>query len=177
MKTQLKNVRISYPDIFHAGGKFSKFGAQFRFSKEEKIKEQLEDTIDQQGTLAFAVKWPAVKKELLRKGKMLQILEGKDKGYEEDYYINLHTDARPLVVGKNAEVLAEEDNVIYSGCRVNALVDVSAYLHKEFGPIVSTKLLGVQFSKDDTPLAGGAKGDVSDFDVITEGPDDDDIAL
>lgn len=175
MKIQLKDVRLSYPELFEPGKRFGKFSAQFRFNKSSKIKEQIEEAIDEQGAAAFGARWPTVKKSLVAKRKYLSIQDGKEKGYEEDYAISVNSKIRPLVVDRGANPVAASDNVIYPGCRVNVSLDISAYDHKEFGPVVSTKLLGVQFKGDDEPLAGGPVADVADFDVITDGADAEDL--
>lgn len=175
MKITLKNVRISYPDIFSPGKKFGKFGAQFRFDEASGVKEQLEAAIDEQGVLAFAARWPAVKKSLSQKGKLFRINEGADKGYEDKYFISVHNALRPMVVGRNAEPIAEEDRVIYPGCRVDVRLDISAYKHDEYGDVVSVKFLGVQFRGDDTPLTEGVKADITDFEPIADGTDADDL--
>lgn len=175
MKIILKNIRISYPDIFTPGKKFGKYGAQFRFNKDSGVKEQIEKAIEDQGLAAFPKEWEKVKKNLVNKGKLFRINDGEDKGYEEDYFISVHNAARPHVVSRNAEPLSAEDGVIYSGCRVDAWIDVSAYEQKEFGPVVSVKLLAVQFRADDTPYSGGPAVTANDFTPITDGADAPDL--
>lgn len=175
MKTILKNIRISYPDIFTPGKKFGKYGAQFRFNKDSGVKEQIEAAIDEQGVMAFGKEWEKVKKGLVNKGKLFRVNDGEDKDYEEDYFISVHNAGRPHVVGRDAKPLTADDNVIYSGCRVDAWVDVSAYEQKEYGPVVSVKLLAVQFRGDDTPYSGGPSVTANDFTPITDGADAPDL--
>lgn len=167
MKIKIKNVRISYPDIFSPGKKFGKFGAQFRFSNDEP-KETIESALDEVGSETFKAKWPLVKKTLTNKGKLFRVNDGADKGYDEPYFISVHSANRPEVRGRKGEVIAEEDKVIYAGCRVDAILDVSAYEHKEFGSIVSVKLLGVQFRGDAEPYSGSVRADITDFEEITD---------
>lgn len=174
MKLILKNVRISYPDIFTPGKKFGKFGSQFRFDKESGVKEQIENAINEQGLAAFGKEWEKIKKGLVNKGKLFRINEGADKDYDEDYFISVHNAIRPNVVGRDAQPITKEDDIIYPGCRVDAWVDVSAYEQKEYGPVVSVKLLAVQFRKDDTPYSGRTGLMPKDFTPITDGLDDDD---
>lgn len=172
MKLRLTNVRISFPDIFTPGKKYGKFGAQFRFS-DEGIKASLDAAIDSAGSEAFKSKWEATKKTLQAKEKLFRVNSGADKGYDDTYFISVHNALRPEVRGRKGEVLAEEDRVIYPGCRVDAILDVSAYSHDTYGPIVSVKLLGVQFRSDDKSLTGSVRADTADFQPITSDDTDD----
>lgn len=175
MKIKLKNVRISFPEIFKPGVKFNTYGGEFRFSAKSGIKEQLEEAINAEGVSAFGEKWPSIKESLQTKGKMLKVCSGKEKEYSDDFFFRAYNKARPEVRGRNAEVLTFEDRVIYSGCRVDIQLDVSAYQQKVYGPVVSVKLLSVQFRGDDEPLSSAPRAEEADFEKISDGADDDDL--
>ncbi len=175
MKIKLKNVRISFPDIFKPSAKFNKFGAQFRFNEDSGYKALLEDTIDQQGTETWGTKWPAIKKSLIAKEKLFSVRSGAEKDYDEHYFITAHNAVRPEVGGLAAEPITADDRLIYAGCYVDAILGVSAYQHDTYGPVVSVKLLGVQFRKDGKPLGGGERATKADFEEIHAGADDEDL--
>lgn len=174
MKIKLKDVRIAFIDLFEPGKKYGKFGAQFRFSKESGYKDLIENTIDEQGTQAFEVKWGAIKKALYANGKIFKIRDGEEKGYEEKYFISVHSILRPEVRGRDATPIAESDRIIYPGCRVDVIMDISAFTNKTGDSVVSVKLLGVQFRGDDTPYVAGVKAETADFELI-KGADAEDL--
>ena len=170
MKYQLKNVRLSFPSLFHKAkfeGAETKYEATFLLDKEEHagIIKQLQEGI--------AAK---IKDDL--KGAKL----GPDKiclkdgdnidydGYEGKMSIKASNGKRPLVINKDKSPLTEDDNVIYAGCYVNAFVELWAQ-NNGYGKRINANLLGVQFVKDGESFGdGGAKVSVDDFDDI--GDDD-----
>lgn len=175
MKHKLIDVRPAYIDLFEPGQKYGKFGTQIRFNKETKYKELLEDAIDEVGSAAFGAKWERVKKSLHDGGKIFKVYDGKAKGYEEDYYIGVYNATRPSVVGRDANPIGASDRIIYPGCRVDVIIDVSAFVNKKGDNVVSVKLLGVQFRGDDTPYISAPKAEISDFEVLTAGADSEDL--
>ncbi len=175
MKIKLTNVRIAFIDLFEAGQKYGKYGAQFRFSKDTGYKELIESTIDNQGRETFGAKWDGVKKALYGNGKILKVYDGADKGYGEEYYISVHSIARPDVRGRAAEPIGASDRILYPGCHVDVIFDISAFLNKKNDSVVSSRLLGVQFRGDGEPFTASPKADISDFEVITAGADAEDL--
>jgi hypothetical protein len=64
--------------------------------------------------------------------------------------------------------LSASDGKPYSGCYVNALVELWAQAHAEHGKRINASLMGVQFSKDGERLSGGATAAADDFDAIPQ---------
>lgn len=74
---------------------------------------------------------------------------------------------RPVVLDRNRTPLAEEDGRPYSGCYVNASVEIWAQNKKYKG--IRCALLGVQFYRDGDAFAGGAMPSEDDFSDLTVG--------
>jgi hypothetical protein len=67
-------------------------------------------------------------------------------------------------VDKDRSPLVSADGRPYSGCYVNAQVEVWAQDHKSFGKRINAQLLGVQFVEDgDSFQAGAPPANPEDF--------------
>jgi len=68
--------------------------------------------------------------------------------------------------------LTENDNRIYAGCYVNAIVVLWAQ-NNNYGKRINANLLGVQFVADGSPFGdGGTSAGVDDFDAFGDNGDD-----
>jgi len=161
MKIQLKNVRLSFPDLFKKGKPFGDaaegaFGATFLIDRDD----------PELATIRSAIK-ELVKNEL--KGAKLSpdkvcLRDGNDKdykGFEGTFYLNARNKIRPTVVNRDRSPITEEDGIIYAGCYVNAIVDLWA-MDNQFGKRINASLLGVQFFKDGEAFSGGISVSKSD---------------
>jgi len=75
---------------------------------------------------------------------------------------------RPTVINRDKSPITEEDEVMYAGCYVNAIIE-PWFQNNDFGKRVNANLLGVQFVKDGEPLGdGGTKVGADDFDDLGE---------
>lgn len=168
-KIILKNVRLSFPSLFHKAvfdGKETKFEATFLINKAEqgdKIKE-IKSAID------------AAIKEGLKGGKLppdkLCLKDGDNidyAGYEGCMSLKASGSKRPIIIDRDKSPLTEDDNKFYAGCYVNASIELWVQ-NNQFGKRINANLLGVQFFKDGEPFADGVKGSVDDFDAF--GDDD-----
>lgn len=155
----LKNVRLSYPNLFqaksfvNADGKPTepKFSAVFLLDKKKhsdaikKIEAEVEKT-----ALEFFKKKVPLKHNPLRDG-----VEKEDKdGYgPEVMFVSASSKRRPQVVDRNPQIpLVETDGRPYAGCYVNAVVSFWAFDHKLGGKGVSVNLLAIQFVRDGEPF-------------------------
>ncbi|MDY7579379.1 DUF2815 family protein [Herbaspirillum sp. RTI4] len=178
MKITITNVRLAFPNIFepkvNEQGK-AQFGAAFIFAADHAVKKQLDKAIDEVGQAKWgATKWPAMKKQMMA-GDNLLIHNGDAKasldGYEGNLYVNAYNTVRPTVVDRDTSPLVAADGKPYSGCYVNAVLDIWAQ-DNQYGKKVNAQLQGVQFSKDGDAFAGGGKAaEASDFEAISEGAD------
>lgn len=105
-------------------------------------------------------------------------LKAKYDGYEGNLILSANcqggeTEAecvKPQVYDQKTQLVIEAGkNPIYSGCYVNALIEI--YADSRFGDGVFCKLVGIQFD-DDGDAFGSAKAQASDFEAkVTEGAD------
>jgi hypothetical protein len=86
-------------------------------------------------------------------------------GYAGNYYLNSGNLIRPLVLDSNKAPLTAADGKPYSGCYVNAMIEVWAQ-DNQHGKRVNASLLGVQFVRDGERLAGGSVATADDFEPI-----------
>ncbi len=174
MKVQLKNVRLTFPQLFEAkqvnGQGEPKFSAAFLIPKNH----------PQLGEIATAIKesasgkWGAKADDELKKLKAadrLPVHDGDAKsdyeGYAGNLFVNASNKIRPLVIDGGRAPLTASDGKPYSGCYVNAIMEFWAQ-DNQFGKRVNASLLGVQFVKDGERLAGGAVAAADDFEAIPE---------
>ena len=167
----LKNARLSFPSLFSTA-KFSgedtgKYEATFLLNKEKNKKEieRLKAVIEEGLKSELKVKALPEDKICLKDGDA----SGRPE-YEGHYYIKASTKKRPPVFAKDKSIIAEDDDIIYSGCYVNGLVGLW-FQNNQYGKRINANLFGIQFAKDGEPF--GTSIDVTDdFEAID---DDDDF--
>lgn len=174
MKIKLQNVRLSFPSIFRKAvfnGDETKFEATFLLDKEKhaeviaQIKAAIAEKIK---TDLKGAKLPA-DKLCLKDGDGIEY-----DGYAGCYSLKASNNKRPLVIDKDKTPLSEDDNRIYAGCYVNAIVELWAQ-NNNYGKRINANLLGVQFMADGEPFGdGGVSAGVDDFDAFG---DDDDLSF
>ena len=171
-KIKLQNVRLSFPSLFRKAvfsGEETKFEGTFLLSKDgqaDKIAE-IEDAIND-----------LIKDKL--KGTKLKadkicFKDGDDidyDGYAGHMSLKASSNKRPMVLDRDRTPLSEDDNRPYSGCYVNAIIELWAQ-DNNYGKRINANLLGVQFFKDGAPFGDGVSAKADDFDAF--GDDDDDF--
>lgn len=173
-KIKLSNVRLSFPSLFRKAefnGETTKYEATLMLHKDDhadaikQIKEQI----------AIAIK-DGLKGAKIPSDKIC-LKDGDESGrdeYEGHYTIKAANNKRPKVIGRDKSPLTEDDGVIYSGCYVNAVIDLWVQ-NNSWGKRVNANLLGVQFLKDGEPFESGSVADDDDFDEVAGSDDDFDI--
>jgi hypothetical protein len=95
------------------------------------------------------------------------------EGYAGTMSLKAANAKRPLVIDRDKTPLAESDNRPYSGCYVNAIIELWAQ-NNAYGKRINANLLAVQFYKDGQPFGdAGANASVNDFDAFDDESDDD----
>jgi len=163
-KMMLKNVRLSFPSVFKKAsfdGNEGKFEATFLVDKADtKTKSMLDEAIA--AAIAEAkVKVPSDKRCLK---------DGDDSdydGYSDHFSFKAASSKRPTVIDRDKTPIVEEDETIYPGCYVNAIVDIWIQNNK-FGKRVNANLYGVQFVKDGETFGLGATDVSEDFDDLED---------
>lgn len=173
-KINIKNVRLSFPSLFQqavfGGESTGKYEATFILDKEyhaetiEKLNAEIANLVK-----SLKSKLPA-EKICLKDGD-----EGERPEFEGKMTIKASTKRRPLVIDRDKSPLTEDDNRIYAGCYVNAIISLWAQ-NNNYGKRVNAQLEGVQFYQDGEPF-GDAGVSVDAFDAFDAFDDDDDLDI
>lgn len=172
MKIKLNNVRLSFPSVFRKAvfnGEETKFEATFLINKETQadIIAQVESAIAEKlKTDLKGAKLPA-DKICLKDGDMIEY-----DGYAGHMSLKASNSKRPMVIDRDKSPLAEDDNKLYAGCYVNAVIELWAQ-NNNYGKRINANLMGVQFARDGEPFGDGASVNADDFDFVEGSPDDD----
>lgn len=163
-KMQLKNVRLSFPNVFRKAsfnGEETKYEATFLVPKSDtKTKEMIDQKI-QMLLEEHKIKVPR-DKYAIKDG------DGSNyDGYENHWSIKASSKKRPLVLDRNREILNEDDDKIYAGCYVNAIVDFWVQ-NNPYGKRVNCNLYGIQFVEDGEPLGNFVPSTPDDFDDLSD---------
>lgn len=182
MKIKLTNVRTAFLKVWKAeavnGGDKPVFGTTLLLDPKDPQVQKIKDALAAVAKDKWGAKAPAVLKELAAGGKLcLRDGDGKSsyEGFEGNVYLATSCKTRPLTLNRDKSPLTEEDGVLYSGCFVNASVELWAQ-DNAYGKRINAQLGGVQFFKDgDAFSGGGSSADESDFDELDDGADADDL--
>ena len=183
MQIVIKNVRLSFPNLFKAasfqgaGGEQTdpKYSATFILNQQENAADikRIDVAIDSLVKEYFKGNKKALKGVCLRDGAEKTNDDGSPKdGFGEGImFVSASNKNRPQIVDKIKSVpLTEDDNKLYPGCYVNVVITLWAQNNK-FGKRINANLLAVQFVKDGNPF-GEARVDVgSIFDDIEDDSD------
>lgn len=174
MKVHLNKVRLTFPQLFEAkavnGQGEPKFSGAFLFPRDHACVAALTEAVTQAASAKWGAKAGDVLKQLKAADK-LPVHDGDSKsdydGYAGNLFLNASNKVRPLVIDGNRSPLTAADGKPYSGCYVNAIVEIWAQ-DNQFGKRVNASLLGVQFDSDGDRLAGGSVAAADDFEAIPE---------
>lgn len=168
MKIKLQNVRLSFPSLFqHAafgGDTTGKYEATFVLDKKEHatVIAQIEAEI-------LRLQKEEIKAKV--SSDKLCLKDGDESGRDEfagKMTIKTSTKKRPLVIDRDKSPITEDDNKVYAGCYVNAIVSLWPQ-NNQWGKRVNAQLDGVQFARDGEPFGDGGVS-VDEFDAF--GDDD-----
>lgn len=184
MKVVLKGVRLVFPDLwepkeFETGDGKPRYSATFLVEPGSANDKAIRDTIKAVAKEAHAAKADAVLKTMEGNSQKFFYLDGNAKDYDgfaDMMYASSHRPANqgaPLVMDRDKQPLAATSGKPYSGCYVNASIDIYAQVGKN--PGIRASLLGVQFFKDGDAFAG-SRANPDDFEDLSEGADSEDFA-
>lgn len=190
MQVILKNVRLSYPDLFKRGNpppdkpnEPGKYGGQFIFANDSDAARVAKQALMDAAKAEFGENWQAIvkamekSKKFLRNGDENLTTDGRVRdGYGGNLYVVARNKVQPLIIGPrkdasgNFPVLREEDGKPYGGCYVNVKIDVKAMKAKGNIPNqVYASLLTVQFVADGEAF-GAAPGTAEGFEDEGDAP-------
>lgn len=180
MKVTLKNVRLSFPDLFEPKGfdnnPDKRYGANFLIVPGSENHKAIEAAIVAQAKEKFDKKADAMLASFRGNANKICYLDGNLKeynGYEGHMYLSARrkeSDGRPVVSDRNGSPLTPADGKPYSGCYVNAIVDIYAQTGQY--PGIRCTLAGVQFSKDGESFGGAVRLSEDAFEDLTTSEDD-----
>jgi hypothetical protein len=180
MKILLKDVRLAFPNIWKAsapkGGGEVAFSASFLIPKDHKQLPEIKKAMLALAKEKWGAKGDSVYKALDAADK-LALHDGDAKaeyeGFEGNLFVSSRSRVRPSVFDQQRQELTEADGKPYSGCYVNASIELWAQ-DNSYGKRVNAQLRGVQFLRDGDAFAGGGKAaDAEDFDEIGTADEDD----
>ena len=148
---------MSFPSLFkheiYAGEDTGKFAATFLIAKSDtKAIKSIEDACAASLKEKYGDKVP--------KGFKMPLVDGDDKdynGYLDHVCIKASTKKRPTLVNRDKTPIAEEDNILYGGCYVNASIDIWV-MDNSYGKKVLASLNAIQFVKDGEAFGTKSEG-------------------
>lgn len=156
-KVRLRNVRLSFPQLFVAKamepGKEPQFGTNFLLHKQRNSADikACQIAVD----AVVKEKWPKGLKSFKTVLKEASDKQDEYDGYDESCMVlSTRSVRRPQVVDRDLSPITEADAKLYAGCYVNATVRFFAYDHPTGGKGVSCEILAVQFAKDGQAFGG-----------------------
>ena len=167
-KVRLKGARLSFPSLFNKSefeGKEGKFEATLLFPKsDKKTYNQIIKAID--AAKKEANKKVPESKYFIKDGD--EIFEEKEyDGYEGMWAVKAGNSKRPTVIDRDKSPITEDDDIVYAGCYVNAIV--SPWVQdNQYGKRVNANLLGIQFVKDGEAFGDATVADADDFDDVED---------
>lgn len=176
MKVKLKNTRLAFPSLFTAT-RFNeqsepKFSATLLVEKGSENDKAIQNAIKQVAKDKWGAKAESTLKKIENNPNKYAYKDGDDTDYDGfagHMAIRASNKARPTVVNRDKSPIAESDGIVYSGCYVNAVIEVFAYDNSGAG--ISASLKGVQFAKDGEAFSGGGVASADEFEDISEGAD------
>lgn len=162
----IKNARLSFPSLFKKSvfeGKEGKFEATLLFPKTDtKTYKAIMDAIEASKVANNKLKVPE-NKYFIKDGD-----EFEYDGYEGMWAVKASNNKRPTIINRDKSVITEDDEIVYAGCYVNAIIEPWAQ-NNQFGKRINANLLGIQFVKDGEPFSDGGKtADADDFEEIED---------
>lgn len=170
-KISIPAARLSFPSLFNQaqfnGESTGKYEATFILDKKEhkdaiaKIQAQIDTLVKSE-----------LKNAKLADDKIC-LKDGDDLGrpeFEGKFTIKAATKKRPLVINRDKSPITEDDNIVYAGCYVNAIISLWAQ-NNGYGKRINAQLDGVQFVRDGEAF-GDAGISVEAFDAFGDLDDD-----
>lgn len=170
-KLPIKLARLSFPSLFKTavfqGESTGKYEATFLLDKTTDAKQIAHLQNAAQEFLVDKFGEGKIPKGI----KLTCFADGDTKdtaGYENQIALKGSSTRRIMVLNNDKTPLAEEDNVIYAGCYVNAFIGFWYSDHPKGGKQLLCNILGVQFAKAGASFGDGVIDVTDDFDEIED---------
>ena len=170
MKIKIQNARLSFPSLFRKAsfnGVETKYEATLLLNKQDhaEVIASIQKAIKEKITVDLKGAKLGADKLCLRDGDDVEY-----DGYAGHMSLKASNKKRPTVIGRDKAPVTEDDNIIYGGCYVNAIITLWAQ-NNSYGKRVNAQLDGVQFVRDGEPFGDGGIS-VDQFDGFDDGDDD-----
>ncbi len=179
----LKDVRLAFPRLFEAkefqagDGKF-RYDATFIVTPGSDAAKTIEKAYLEAATAKFEKKTTStltqIKANLNKNCWYDGNLKSDMDGYEGNLILATHRPANagaPKLMRRDKSIIATDQGELYSGCYVNASVEIWAQSGENTG--MRCTFAGIQFLRDGDSFGGAKKSDGSEFDDLGEGADAD----
>lgn len=165
MKIMLPNVRGAFLTLFEAktvnGEGEPAYSGSFLIDPNTAEGKALVEKIDAAIVEVAKAKWGAKADAILtamRKNNKLALQDGDAKadydGFAGNMFVSTRSKVRPLVIDRDKTPLTAADGRVYSGCYVNAQIELWAQ-DNSYGKRINAQLKGVQFNRDGDAFGGG----------------------
>ncbi len=181
MKVILKKVRLAFPDIWTAK---SVKGGALRYGCSLILDPNTPEGAANIKTMKAAIAQVATEKWKEKAKAVVATCQAKDEiclhdgnlkseydGYEGNMFVSANSKKRPVVVNSDKSPLTEADGKPYSGCYVNASIDVWAQDSTDYGKGIFASLIALQFKEDGAAFSGGEGYAETDFEDEEGNPD------
>ncbi|EGP43129.1 ssDNA-binding protein [Achromobacter insuavis] len=191
MKVKLNNVRIAFAQGLTAASKSGEEAAPAYSciflipEKGDPNRQVVEDALRATAREKWGAKADAILDNFFEVGNPKEgcYWPGKRKSYDgfegnmalaakrpetDGMPLLLDADKSPLWDGSKGKAMPGKEGRIYSGCYVNASVNIWPQDNK-WGRTLRAELLAVQYSKEGDSFGSSSKGDASDFDDLGDG--------
>lgn len=166
MLVTLKNVRCAFLTVFEPrkvqGDGEPRFSAAFILTPNDANCKAIAAALQAVAEEKWKGKAPEVVTKLVAENRVCYVKREKTdgsgtvyQGFEGSYAISASSKTRPTVVNRDRSPLVAADGKPYSGCYVNAVVDIWAQSN-QYGQRLNATLSGVQFDHDGDAFTGGS---------------------
>ena len=180
MELILKNVRLSYPNLFKAkefkdGDGKPRWSASFIIEPGSENDKFIQRAIETEAKTAWGVKSAAMLKTMVGQANKYCYTDGSTKAnpeYQGMMVLSTHRSAklvRPEIIDNDKSPLTADDNKPYGGCYVNAKVEIYCQTGENAGVRASFSV--VQYHKKGEPFSVSAPS-LDGFDDVSSEEDD-----
>jgi hypothetical protein len=177
MEVRLKDVRMAFAQNLFTPAKDDKgvlrYKAAFIIEPGSEAGKAMQAAVAQVAKDKWGAKAPAILTQLKKDNRISFKEEARTNdageaydGFEGMWSASASNKKRPTTINRDRTPVSEGDNVLYSGCYVNAIVDVWPQ-DNEHGKRINVALTGVQFVRDGDAFGGSKVAAPDAFDDIS----------
>lgn len=182
MQIMLRNARLAFPNLWQArppkdGKGKAKFGASLILEPGNPAIKELEAAFVKMAREKWAEKGDAILKGLKAQDRLC-LHDGATKagyaGFDGNFFVSANSEIRPSAYNKDRTPVQESDGKLYSGCFVNASIELWTQDSKDYGKRINAQLRGVQFLRDGDAFAAGTAASDDEFEDLSSQGDETD---